>query len=162
MTKFETYQIVVGTYLTFRNKEDKIIKCVNHKPEKIEKYIYRIKDRIFSLDRSTLMLCCLYVNFKYSPRSIDKMISVLNEIFFEDISDFKVQLKTFKSVYKIQIENNKFKNLEEVFNLYIKKEINFMSFYHLIKDKELNSRNFTLIFSKVKKLMLYLERHLKD
>ena len=70
------------------------------------------------------------------PKSIPSMFKMLGEIKAENITNFKDDIKNYKKYlleeYKFIIEN-KIKDVNTLFNLFIQKKLKFITFYYIIQ-----------------------------
>lgn len=166
MTKFNFYSLASKVFFTFEKAEGKIQNIVPTKGNKIKFVIESIPSRLYTLDKTTATLACLYVNFRYNPSSIFRMIEKLKEIDLKEISDFKeyiiISLRTYKSEFR-EINKGIFKmSASEAINAYNQKKINFISLYYFIIKNNLKkeveqSIIYKIIFSNIETLILLLK-----
>ena len=166
MTKFDFFKLASKVFFTFEKADGKIYNVVPTKGKKIKFVIESIPSKLYTLDKTTATLACFYVNFRYNPSSIFRMMEKLKEIELKEISEFKeyllISLRTYKSEFK-ELNKGFFKiSLSEAISFYNQKKINFISLYYFIIKNNLKkevekSLIYKIIFSKIETLILFLK-----
>lgn len=166
MTKFEFYSIACRIYYTFDKNDGKISNFVPTKAKYVDYLVNTIPAKLYQLDKPTAAIACFYINYKYSPSSLNSMFNRIKNIELSEITQFKFyiedSLRTYKKEY-YELQSDRFKmNLNEAINAYNQKRINFISFYYFcLKNdfiEEIRSNIlYKIIFSKIEPLILFLK-----
>ena len=167
MSKDEIYNIAVRIFTSFNSPENTISKPIFHKQNYKFKYYYMIPNEFTLYDKTTILCALLHINYTFTPKSQNKMFSLLKNIESKDITLFKDFLSKSILEFKTQIKRVEIlDNLDSIslINLLIKKEINFITFIELSKRFNFDyskSRIYKTIFDKNFILYLFIESKLK-
>lgn len=167
MTKKEFYALASKIYYTFEDDNNEVSSKVIYNGTHAERIMSGIGAGLYKLDKATATILCLYVNYKYSPRSLTKMFDYLKTIEVKEITRFKLDLQQYLRTYKneiLKIENSvEIIDIRNLIQMYLSKEINFITFYYSIKkfnleQEVLKSRIYSMLYSKIRPLMLLLSK----
>ena len=161
----ELYNISQGIFLAFKNNSKVRQLTVSHSEQVRTKFKYSFPSRFETFTKENFVLTCLYINFKKSPSSFQKVLDILIDI------DFNVDVLKFKDVilnYKhhlnsdINILREKYGNptKEEVFQEYLRHNIQFYTLWFYLKYTNQHEDSFTHIqqinINKIKTMLLYV------
>ena len=160
----QQYDISQGIFLAFKNNLNTKQLNVNHSDKVRTKYRYMFPSKFETYTKENFIIMCLYICFKKSPSSFEKLIDIMRNIdFVADVLKFKDSLINYRLYLNNDInyirEVYGAGNVSILFNDYMKNKINFYTLWFYIKYSNYNIE-FTNIqkihINKIKVMLLYV------
>lgn len=157
------YNIANGILHCFKNFMNTRMLSVNHKQDKIDKFISIFPNYKFeTYPKDNFVITCIYIMWKKNPSSIYKMIDYLQEIDFNrDVAPFKNDILSYKFFVTRDVDFIKTTigkpDSEQIYKLYKTNNIKFYTFYWYLRNMQIESRKIQIEMQKIKSIMLYIK-----